>query len=360
MLLCATVAAVAAFRDAAVSTILQERVGLTRREAENVQRRHLKQTGSILGTAEVEETLLSLPASLLAGHVTELLRSTGLPTLRTIANGGATQWCTYKKSLCDCGASAADDAGAEDTPPPLLAIDCEFKPLRCAVVDASGAVVLDVLVLPDVAPAGTSSPPLPSILRCDRPGLQRLTAGALRERLRAMLSAGTTMVAHTPQSDLRAAERLARHAHHNSVHASPLLRVRRACSQGLWAFRRASGSRCCPPASSTSRASGWVMASRLPRCAAWLRHTSARRASTQAAASTACASRSARTLARLAGAARGVSRVRLARRRRAQAIQDSIVTLRIYERLVGGASDGASEACRGGGEPSSESGEDGG
>ena len=45
---------------------------------------------------------------------------------------------------------------------------------------------------------------LPSILRCDRPNLVSATAGDVRERLRDLLKSGATIVAHTPQSDLRA------------------------------------------------------------------------------------------------------------------------------------------------------------
>ena len=160
---------------------------------------------------ELEETVGMLPSTLLPGHVAELVRSTTLPALRrAAAETPNARWCTYKKQLCDCGATVAAPATeasaatlSEAPAPSLLAIDCEFKPPRCAVVDASGGVLLDVLVLPDVAPAGRSSAPLPSILRCDRPMLVKSTSGELRERLRAYLAAGATIVAHTPQSDLR-------------------------------------------------------------------------------------------------------------------------------------------------------------
>lgn len=194
--------------DRAVSQLLQQQVGLTRRESDLVQHRHRKTTGTLLGMDELEATLDLLPPSLLPGHVAELLRTTGLPALRRTlaATAGEATWCSYKKTLCDCSAHAADNSDDEvqKSLPALVAIDCEFKPLRCAAVDAHGTIIIDCLVTPDVPPAGTSIAPLPSILRCDRPRLRRSTAGELRERLRALLANGTIIVAHTPQSDLRA------------------------------------------------------------------------------------------------------------------------------------------------------------
>jgi len=58
--------------------------------------------------------------------------------------------------------------------------------------------------MPDVPTAGRSSAPLPSILRCDRPMLSSATAGEIRSQLHQWLATGTTVLAHTPQSDLRA------------------------------------------------------------------------------------------------------------------------------------------------------------
>ena len=189
--------------DTAVGALLQNKIGLTRREAELVQHRHRKRHQSPLTLNELEETIEALPPSLLPGHVAELLRSTSLPALREmVAAQPSAKWCSYKKTLCDCGARST---AAEPPPPPrLVAIDCEFKPLRCAAVDDSGSVVLDCVVTPDKPPAGRSTAPLPSILRCDRPNLVSATAGDVRERLRDLLKSGATIVAHTPQSDLRA------------------------------------------------------------------------------------------------------------------------------------------------------------
>ena len=194
-----------ALHDTAVSSFLREKIGLTRREADLVQYRHRKVAGTTLRLAELKQTVGELPSTLLPGQLAELLRSSSVPKLRTIASAAApgVRWCSYKKTLCDCGATMAQ---ADEPPeaPEVLAIDCEFKPLRCAAVSSSGRVVFDCLVTPDVAPAGRSSAPLPSILRCDRPRLIAATAGSIRERLRKMLKAGSTIVAHTPQSDLRA------------------------------------------------------------------------------------------------------------------------------------------------------------
>ena len=133
---------------------------------------------------ELEETVGMLPSTLLPGHVAELVRSTTLPALRrAAAETPNARWCTYKKQLCDCGATVAAPATeasaatlSEAPAPSLLAIDCEFKPPRCAVVDASGGVLLDVLVLPDMwsrasiyeqeSPAGSSRPrPAPTSSR---------------------------------------------------------------------------------------------------------------------------------------------------------------------------------------------------
>ena len=75
----------AALHDAAVPSLLQHKIGLTRREADLVEHRHRKQTGTLLGLAELEETIALLPDDLLDGHVAELLRSTTLSTLPSSA-----------------------------------------------------------------------------------------------------------------------------------------------------------------------------------------------------------------------------------------------------------------------------------
>ena len=86
--------------------------------------------------------------------------------------------------------------------PPLLAIDCEFKPLRCAIVDGDGFVRLDCLVTK--TEAGTSSAPLPGVLKCDAPTLRRIPIEEMQSLLRSLLAAGTLLIAHTPKADLRA------------------------------------------------------------------------------------------------------------------------------------------------------------
>ena len=47
----------AALHDAQVSTLLQNAVGMTRREADLVEHRHLRHSGTILGLAELEDTI---------------------------------------------------------------------------------------------------------------------------------------------------------------------------------------------------------------------------------------------------------------------------------------------------------------
>ena len=86
--------------------------------------------------------------------------------------------------------------------PTVLSLDCEFKPLRCAIVDGAGRVCLDCLVTQRVA--GSSERPLSGILRCDAPRLQKIEVNELRALLLRLVEGGTILVAHTPQSDLRA------------------------------------------------------------------------------------------------------------------------------------------------------------
>ena len=200
------VAVTAALSDV-VGLALQQR-GLTRREAEAVQFRHKRNTGGPLTMEVLQSTLAAiddLPNALLDGQVAELLRATTMDAIRSAVKASPDgRWCSYKRKLCDCGGRRLDLATAARPPPRLLAIDCEFKPLRFAAVDEEGSTRLDCLVLPDVAPAGRSSAPLPSILRCDRPQLVALTEGALRAQLTEWMALGARVLAHTPVSDLRA------------------------------------------------------------------------------------------------------------------------------------------------------------
>ena len=165
------------------------------------------------------------------------------------ARGRRRVWCSYKKHLCDCGVRSAagatardDDAAANDAdddrdgglehhssleassssssphppphPPPLppppprrvLALDCETRPLRVAVVEAAGGgpasachVARDVLV-----PDRHSFPFLPGVLACDRMGLEFAPLADTRSWLLAQLTSGCTVVGHTVWSDLAA------------------------------------------------------------------------------------------------------------------------------------------------------------
>ena len=215
MLMLAALSASGCCHALEVMATLQDR-GLTRREAEAVQHRFQRRTGARLKPEQLTDTLTQLDRlSLLPGQVTHLLRSHPLPTLQEV-DPARHRWCSYKTHIwCSCTAAAEDENGAGlsllDAPPsePLpssLAIDCEFKPLRCAMVDGDGRVRLDCLVTRPLA--GTSAPPLPGILKCDAPLLRRVALEELQELLRRLVAAGTILVAHTPQADLRALDLL--------------------------------------------------------------------------------------------------------------------------------------------------------
>ena len=127
--------------------------------------------------------------------------------------------CSYKKQLCDCGAThrsnsaagvmaapaAAEAAAAERPPRRLVAVDCEFSPLRVAAVDEAGCVLYDALVLPPVAAAGTPSRSK-GMLRCDVAATPPTAQAEVRAALLALFSAGgrSVWLAHTPQRDLLA------------------------------------------------------------------------------------------------------------------------------------------------------------
>ena len=130
--------------------------------------------------------------------------------------------CSYKKQLCDCGAThrsngaaavvaaaaAAEAAAAEEEERPprrLVAVDCEFSPLRVAAVDEAGCVLYDALVLPPVAAAGTPSRSK-GMLRCDIAATPPTAQAEVRAKLLALFSAGgrSVWLAHTPQRDLLA------------------------------------------------------------------------------------------------------------------------------------------------------------
>ena len=123
--------------------------------------------------------------------------------------------CSYKKQLCDCGATHRSNgaaavvaaAAAEEERPPrrLVAVDCEFSPLRVAAVGEAGCVLYDALVLPPVAAAGTPSRSK-GMLRCDIAATPPTAQAEVRAALLALFSAGgrSVWLAHTPQRDLLA------------------------------------------------------------------------------------------------------------------------------------------------------------
>ena len=94
---------------------------------------------------------------------------------------------------------------AERPPPRLVAVDCEFSPLRVAAVDEAGRVLYDALVLPPVEAAGTPSKSK-GMLRCDIAATPPTAQAEVRASILALLTAGEGCVwlAHTPQHDLSA------------------------------------------------------------------------------------------------------------------------------------------------------------
>ena len=196
-----------------ISTTLQKR-GLTRREADALQHRFQRRTGKRLQHDELVATLKRLDSlELLPGQAAHLLRSHPLSSLDDL-DPTRHRWCSYKTHIwCSCtDTSKGDermsllDAPASAPLPRLVALDCEFKPLRCAMVDEQGHVCLDCLVTQPLA--GTSAPPLPGILKCDAPTLRRVELADLQALFRRLVDNGTVLVAHTPQADLRALQLL--------------------------------------------------------------------------------------------------------------------------------------------------------
>ena len=193
--------------------------GLSAREAEQVQRRHQRLHGSALGEAEVASALhavdaLHLMPSERAHHLVKVSDSLAALHERCAAPRPR-PWCTYKKNLCDCGVlpqqqqqqqqqrhhnhhAAAADTSARPLPR-AIALDFEFRPLRCAAVDASLSCALDVLV-----PDRHAFPMLPGVLACDRRTLTFSTAAEVRSWVLGHLAAGVPVVGHTVASDLSA------------------------------------------------------------------------------------------------------------------------------------------------------------
>ena len=196
-----------------IMATLQSR-GLTRREADAVQHREMRRTGKRLQPEKLADTLDQLDSlELLPGQVAHLLRSHPLSSLQDL-DPARHRWCSYKTHIwCSCcsGVNQEQSLSLLDVPaterlPELLSLDCEFKPLRCAIVDAEGRVRLDCLVTQPAA--GTSASPLPGILKCDVPELRRVDLADLQALLLRLVESGTVIVAHTPQADLRALQLL--------------------------------------------------------------------------------------------------------------------------------------------------------
>lgn len=194
--------------DATVSAVLQAR-GLTRRESESIQHRHRRLVGKGLSMPVLDATLERLDSlQLVPGQVTHLLRSYPLASFERV-DPDRDVWCSYKNHIwCSCTSAEVGSSLLLDsvTPPDVLSLDCEFKPLRCAIVDSAGSIRLDALV---VEPrAGVSARPLPGILKCDQSSLQRVELAELQAALRRVVAAGTVLIAHTPKQDLRALQML--------------------------------------------------------------------------------------------------------------------------------------------------------
>ena len=186
--------------------------GLSRREADSVSARHRRRHKAQLAVAELHSVLKSLDElELQPEQAAHLLRSTPLQKLLAAKSsaGDPTRrvWCSYKKQLCDCGAHRALPAGAMaalERPPRLVAVDCEFSPLRVAAVDEAGRVLVDTLLVPPGHP-GTPSKAR-GMLRCDIMATPPTAQADVRASLLELFTAGDGCVwlAHTPQHDLSA------------------------------------------------------------------------------------------------------------------------------------------------------------
>jgi hypothetical protein len=125
--------------------------GLSRREIASIDARHRRRHGKPLSAELVDETLRALDGlgDLLPGQLVHLLRSNRLETLVAECARAADRprhWCSFKKTLCDCAALPPPLSEPELTPPRLLAIDCEFRPLRIAAVDEHFQLRFDYIV----------------------------------------------------------------------------------------------------------------------------------------------------------------------------------------------------------------------
>lgn len=171
--------------------------GLTQREVDCITHRYKRRSKQLLTVEEVDATLVALDElQLLPGQLRHLLRSTPLPELKDMCQlHSGSGWCSYKKTLCDCGVAATYEQ--ELSAPRILAIDCEFKPVRFVGVDEDGRIRFNCLIAD-----GASSPRYHGILACDKPKIQVFELAQLQSHLLALEAAGCTFVAHTPMRDL--------------------------------------------------------------------------------------------------------------------------------------------------------------
>ena len=130
-------------------SVLEAR-GLSRREVTSMDARHRRRHGAPLSADLVDSTLQSLDAlDLIPGQAVHLLRSYRLDGLKAECEtvlGRPRHWCSFKKCLCNCGTTLPPPDEPEPPPPKLLAIDCEFRPLRMAAVDENMVVRFDYIV----------------------------------------------------------------------------------------------------------------------------------------------------------------------------------------------------------------------
>jgi len=178
--------------------------GLSRREVASIDARHRRRHGKPLSVELVDETLRALDSlgDLLPQQVVHLLRSNRLDALAAECARVADRprhWCSFKKTLCDCAALPLPDIEPEPTPPRLLAIDCEFRPLRIAAVDERLQLRFDYIV-----PDEHSFPMMPGVLSCDHRLIPRSSPAETRQLLLRQVEGGARIVGHTVRHDLEA------------------------------------------------------------------------------------------------------------------------------------------------------------
>ena len=177
--------------------LLMER-GLTRREATNVEARHRRLHREMLRKEELLHTFSLLDAlGLEKGQAVHLLRTSRLRELASACTEAAARpptaprWCHFKKALCNCEAQLPS-LDAAPSAPRLVALDCEFEPLRCAAVDERRTVVLNHIVTRDGTPERA-----PGVLSCDRALLPSLSIADLHSLLTSWSANGAVLVGHT-------------------------------------------------------------------------------------------------------------------------------------------------------------------